>query len=232
MKISAPLFNKILETNHLIKGRLNVKNSELKKLFIALQKDDERLRNKQSRQEKIIQDQINKCNALKVKRKHNFETLQKSFYPTTNKISLLYKNQKGAHYIKARFYWECKQREVQVGSIPIVIEIINSMIEYQILNDLSKIKSNNISWKQINKHPEIIKAIKLIASLKAQEYILRRLLSNNMNVLTNKQDYEEERILTKVEEIQYDNAVNNIQFDKKEDIKGVKWYERWREENL
>ena len=106
------------------------------------------------------------------------------------------------------------------------------MIEYQNLTDLSKIKSNNISWEQINKQPAIIEAIKVIASLKAQEYILRRLLSDNMNVLTNKQDYEEEIILPKVKEIQYDNEVNNNQFNEQEDIKGVKWYERWREENL
>ena len=57
MEISLPLFNKILETNHLIKGRLGVKDSDLKRIYIALHKDDKRLRNKQSQQEKIIKNQ-------------------------------------------------------------------------------------------------------------------------------------------------------------------------------
>ena len=34
MGISAPLFNKILETNHLVKGRLNIKDSDLGLDFI------------------------------------------------------------------------------------------------------------------------------------------------------------------------------------------------------
>ena len=223
MENSAPLFNKILKTNHLIKGRLNVTNSDLKKLFMSLHKYDERLRNKQSQQEKKIRNQIKKYNALKVKRKHNLETLQKSFYPTINKISLLYKNQKGAHYIKARFYWESKQREVQVGSISSVINIINSMIEYEILTDLSKIKSPSISWEKINKDPNIINAVKAIASLKAQEYILRRLLSDNMNMMTNKQNHDEEKKLVEVKGTQYENSVKNTQVEEQKDIRGVKW---------
>ncbi len=63
MEISLPLFNKILETNHLVKGRLNVKDSDLKKIYLALQKDDEILGNKLSHHEKLMRTQISKRNA-------------------------------------------------------------------------------------------------------------------------------------------------------------------------
>ena len=58
MENSAPLFKNILGTNHLIKGRLNVKQSDLEKLYRILLKDDDRLRKKQARQEKMIKTQI------------------------------------------------------------------------------------------------------------------------------------------------------------------------------
>ena len=95
---------------------------------MVLQKGDDRVRKKQAHQETMIKSQITNRNAIKLQRKRNLESLHKSFHPTTNKVSLLYKNQSGSCYIKARFYWEGKQREVQVGSIPIVIAIINTMI--------------------------------------------------------------------------------------------------------
>jgi len=233
MEISAPLFNKILETNHLVKGRLHVKDSDLKKIYLALQKDDELLKNKLSRHETLIRNQISKRNAIRLERKHNYETLQKSFYPTTNKVSLLYKKQGESYYIKARFYWRSKQREVQVGSIPIIIEIINNLIANKILTDIKPIKTTSINWDEISKRPALINAIKSIASIKAQEYILRRLLSDKIDV-TNKRDaHAKERFKVNVDEMQYASEDTNTSFEKHEkDVKGVQWYEKWRRDNL
>ncbi len=233
MEISLPLFNKILETNHLVKGRLNVKDSDLKKIYLALQKDDELLENKLSRHEKLIRTQISKRNAIKLERKRNYETLQKSFYPTTNKVSLLYKKQGESYYIKARFYWGSKQREVQVGSIPIIIEIINNLIVNKILTDIKQIKTTSITWEQINKRPALINAIKSIASLKAQEYILRRLLSDKIDLMNKRDAHDKEKFKVNVEEMQHESEDTNTSFEEhEEDIKGVQWYEKWRRDNL
>ena len=233
MRISVPLFNEILETNHLVKGRLNVKDSDLKKIYLALKKDDELLENKLSRSAKLIKTQISKRNAIMVERRRNYETLQKSFYPTTNKVSLLYKKQGESHYIKARFYWGSKQREVQVGSIPIIIEIINNLIVNKILTDIKQIKTTSITWEQINKRPELINSIKAIASLKAQEYILRRLLSNKIDLMNKRDAHDKEKFKVNVEEMQTDSEDTNTSFEEhEEDIKGVQWYERWRRDNL
>ena len=230
---SAPLFNKLLEINHLIKGRLNVKSKELEKLYKALQKDDDRLRKKQIRQEKMIKNHIIKRNSTKFQRKRNSESLQKSFYPTTNKVSLLYKNQGGVYYIKARFYWRGKQREVQVSSISNVIEIINTLIDNKILTDLKHIRIKKITWKQINKRPDLLDAIKIIASLKAQEYMLRRMLTTKLNVIHKIDDLDENTILEEIEKMQ--NINENIDSSNEENGKkteGVEWYERWRKDNL
>jgi len=235
---SAPLFNKILETNQLIKGRLNVNNSDLKKLYMALHKDDQHLRNKQSYHDKMIKNQISKRNAVKLERKRIHESLQKSFDPTKNKVSLLYKNQGGAYYIKARFYWEGKQREVQVGSIPIIIKMINTMIDNNILLDIKKFKIKKLTWQQITNRPEVIDSIKVIASLKAQEYILHRLLAAKLNVLEKVDDHDGDTIQVGEDKLQLDTADYSTPNDTmsndelEEDSKGVKWYENWRKENL
>lgn len=233
MGISIPLLTKILETNQLVKGRLNVTHSDLNKLYTSLKKDDEILTKKLSQQEKLIENNIRKRNEIKLERKRNYDTLQKSFYPTNSKTSLLYKKQGSSYYIKARFYWEGKQREVQVGSIPIVIEIINNLIVNKILTDIKQIKISNLSWEQISKRPTLIVAIKTIASLKAQEYIFRRLLSNELKLENVSESPEEETTVSEVEEMIKKNEDISIEVEKRdEDIRGVEWYENWREENL
>ena len=101
--MAIPSFNKILENNQLIKGRLNVKDSDLEYLYKILKKDNQLLKKRQLREEKNIQDNITKRNKIKSQIKKNDETIQKSFYPSTEKISLLYKQQSNSYYIKARF---------------------------------------------------------------------------------------------------------------------------------
>ena len=58
-----------------------------------------------------------------------------------------------AFYIKARFYWEGKQREVQVGSIPIVLEIINTMIYNKSLEGLKPVKAKNLHGMKLIRDP-------------------------------------------------------------------------------
>ena len=142
--MSAQLFDEILEKNQLVNGRLNVNKTDLEKLYRALKKDKDGLKKKQERQEEIIKANITERNKIYSQIKRNSESVQKSFYPSTNKISLIYKKQGEFYYIKARFYWGGKQREVQVGSIPNVITIINSMIVNQLFTGI-KIITNVFS---------------------------------------------------------------------------------------
>ena len=231
----APLFNEILEKNQLIKGRLNANQADLEKLYQTLQKDSDRLKRKQIRQEEIIKSTLAKRNEIKLQIKRNSESIQKSFHPSSEKISLLYKKMGDAFYIKARFYWEGKQREVQVGSILIVLEIINTMISNKLLEGLKPVKARIFTWNEINKRSDLISGIKKIASLKSQEYILRKLMFKKLNIIGSK----DISIIDKDEtpEISRDNSQNHENY-KSENVEvtgledGDNWYDRWRKNNL
>ena len=231
----APFIKEILENNQLIKGRLNAKQTDLEKLYQVLQKDSDRLKKKQIRQEEIIKYTLAKRNEIKLQIKRNSESIQKSFYPSSEKISLLYKKLGDAFYIKARFYWEGKQREVQVGSIPIVLEIINTMISNKLLKGLKPVRAKKLTWNEIKKRSNLISGIKKIASLKSQEYILRRLMYDKLNLLESKNipDIDE----NETPEIVKDNSslparykTDNDGVTEMED--GDNWYDKWRRDNL
>ena len=231
----APLFTKILENNQLINGRLNADKSDLEKLFMVLQKDSERLIRKQARQEELIKSSISKRNEIKLQIKRNSESIQKSFHPSNDNISLLYKKMGDVSYIKARFYWEGKQREVQVGSISIVLEIINTMISNKLLKGLKPVRAKKLTWNEIKRRSNLMNGIKKIASLKSQEYILRKLMFNKLNIIGSKHiaTIEEDEISG----ITRDNSQNpenykseTVEVTKVED--GDNWYDRWRKDNL
>ena len=230
-----PLFTKILENNQLINGRLNADKSDLEKLFMVLQKDSERLVRKQNRQEAIIKSSISKRNEIKLQIKRNSESIQKSFHPSNEKISLLYKKMGDVFYIKARFYWEGKQREVQVGSISTVLEIINTMISNKLLEGLKPVRAKKLTWNEIKKRSHLMNGIKKMASLKSQEYILRKLMFNKLNIIGSKDISTIDKDETP--EITRDNSQNpenykseTVEVTEVED--GDNWYDRWRKDNL
>ena len=229
MKISASFFNEIIEKNKIIKGRLTFNKTDLEGLYLALEKDNNRLKKKQARYEEVIKSNITKRNKINSQVKRNSESVQKSFFPSTNKISLLYKKQGEFYYVKARFYWGGKQREVQVGSIPNIIEIINTMIVKKLLPGVKIIKVKKLTWEQINKRPLLIDAIKEIASLKAQEYLLRRLMHDKLYIV----DEIDENIRLDTQEIShFDAKYEPVYGEDDESEEGIEWYKKWRRNNL
>ena len=128
MDQSTPSYNTILKINQFIKGNLNLSSAELERLYHYLVKQFSKDQKKIDKQIIILQNHMLKIKAVKLALKRNNETLQKAFFPTSDNVSLLYKKQGKQFYIKARIYWVGHQREVQVGSIPNVIKIINRII--------------------------------------------------------------------------------------------------------
>jgi hypothetical protein len=230
-----PLFTKILENNQLVNGRLNADKSDLEKLFMVLQKDSEKLIRKQNRQEEIIKSSISKRNKIKLQIKRNSESIQKSFYPSNEKISLLYKKMGDVFYIKARFYWEGKQREVQVGSILTVLETINTMISNKLLEGIKPVRAKKLTWNEIKERSDLMDGIRKIASLKSQEYILRKLMFNKLNIIGSKDISTIDK--DEAPEITRDNSQNPENY-KSETVEvaevedGDNWYDRWRKDNL
>ena len=235
LNMSEPLFNEILEINQLIKGRLNANLADLEKLYKALQKDSDRLKRKQIRQEKIIKSTLANRNEINFKIKRNSESIQKSFYPSIEKIALLYKKMGNVFYIKARFYWLGKQREVQVGSISVVLKIINTMIANNMLTGLKPVRVKRLSWKEIKTRPNLIDGIKKIASLKSQEYILRKLMHDKLSLLESKdtlgiEENEAPEIINDSSQNPANYKSDNVAVSEVED--GDNWYDKWRKDNL
>ena len=235
METVLPLLNKILENNQLVKGRLRVSQSELEKLYQSLENNTDQLKKKLHRQEELIRSQIRKRNRIKFQLKRNLESINKTFHPSKDNISLLFKKQGESSYIKARLYWGGRQREVQVGSIAIVLKMINNMISKGILSDLIKIRAKKITWKQIKQKPELIEAIKTIAAFKFQEYIIRQLLAGKINKIdSNIQDGKRvEKSLLVEEEIEKVHSEHeSADTSHNAPVEKVDWYIQWRRNNL
>ena len=235
METVLPLLNKILENNQLVKGRLRVSQSELEKLYQSLENNTDQLKKKLHRQEELIRSQIRKRNRIKFQLKRNLESINKTFHTSRDNISLLFKKQGESSYIKARLYWGGRQREVQVGSIAIVLKMINNMISKGILPDLIKIRAKKLTWKQIKQKPELIEAIKTIAAFKFQEYIIRQLLAGKINKIdSNIQDGKRvEKSLLVEEEIEKVHSEHErADISQNAPVEKVDWYIQWRRNNL
>ena len=85
----------------------------------------------------------------------------------------------------------------------------------KILIDIKQIKTTSITWEQINKRPQLINAIKVIATLKAQEYILRRLLAAKLKVIEEIEEHEKNELKVEEEEMKDTATENNFQNDGK-----------------
>ena len=229
--MSSSLFDKILINNQIINGKLNVDERVLKKVYNSLNKNFERLESKKNKQEQLIKTNIKNLNNIKAQIKKNLESYNKAFKPSINKISLLYKKVGEAFYIKARFYWHGKQREVQIGSIASVISIINKLIENKKLTSLAPLTNYKLKWESILNNPQLINAIKEIASIKSQEYILRKLLEDDPLLLRPVESKKNNQDFIDINQKTIDEDSTDIyvasDLDEEES-----WYDRWRKENL
>ena len=235
METVLPLLNKILENNQLVKGRLRVSQSELEKLYQSLENNTDQLKKKLHRQEELIRSQIRKRNRIKFQLKRNLESINKTFHPSKKNISLLFKKQGESSYIKARLYWGGRQREVQVGSIAIVLKMINNMISKGIFPDLKTIRAKKLTWKQIKQKPELIEAIKTIAAFKFQEYIIRQLLAGKINKIDsniqNGKRVEKSRpVEEEIEKVHSEHE--RADTSQNAPVEKVDWYIQWRRNNL
>ena len=226
MDISLPSIKDILINNQLIRGRLRLTQSDIQKLYLEIFKQNQKIQRNLSKEKKSVKASLDQIKNLKSELKYCKESLQKAFYPSAENIALLYKNIGNHYYIKARIYWQGQQREVQVGSIPIVLDIIQKMLDQGYLQDISVPKSANMTWNQFKNKAILIDATKEIAALKFQEYILRKLLTENIDKIEpiNKDKNNDEKLETALPVEKKQNVVSkNIKYE---------WYAKWRRNNL
>ena len=92
MDLSLSLIKDILIKNQLIRGRLRLTPTEIQKLYRSKLKQNQRIQIELSKKKEIVTSSLNQIKNLKSELKYCEETLQKAFQPSTENISLIYKN--------------------------------------------------------------------------------------------------------------------------------------------
>ena len=82
-------------------------------------------------------------------------------------VSLLHKEVSGTAYIKGRTWWNGKQREAQIGSIPAVLERLGVAS--------SSGEAVPPAWEDLKQDSELMEDIKTLGREKLRRYIVRRL---------------------------------------------------------
>ena len=226
MDFSLPPIKDILTNNKIIGGRLKLSSADIQKLYHAKAKQNQNIQLELSNKKNILKSSLSQISYLKSELKYCEESLQKAFHPSSENIALLYKNIGNHYYIKARIYWQGQQREVQVGSMPIVLDIIQKMLDQGYLQDISVPKSGNLTWNQFKNKTSLIDATKEIAALKFQEYIIRKLLTDDIDKIKprDKDKNNDEKLKT---ELPMEKKQNEVSGNKK-----YEWYAKWRNNNL
>ncbi len=140
-------------------------------------------------------------------------------------VSLLHKRAGGASYIKGRCWWHGKQREVQIGSIPSLLDRINNMIRQGERCDLKIVENGDLSWDDLKSNEALIKAVKNIGRARLRKYIINKLLSEHLNL-----DGNDEVPGSINDEHDSGHGVSSHQ----DAIEAYTddWYVQWRRENL
>ena len=89
-------------------------------------------------------------------------------------ISISMKKQKSKRYIKGRFWWEGKQRDVQIGSEKTILSLLKNLEKSQIIKGLKINNREKLNWKFIQADKKLNEAVQTIGRIKATGYILKK----------------------------------------------------------
>jgi len=140
-------------------------------------------------------------------------------------VSISMKKQKSKRYIKGRFWWEGKQRDVQIGSEKTILFLLKNLKKSQIVKGLKIKNGKKINWKIIQADKKLNEAVQTIGRIKATGYILKKV--NGEDILHNQSSEVEDpkknnkNIIIKTSPIVKTNEHINID-----------WYTEWKDENF
>ena len=140
-------------------------------------------------------------------------------------VSISLKKQKKKQYVKGRFWWEGKQRDVQIGSEKTIITLLKNLRKNQLIKGLKLKNDTNLSWKFIQKSKKLIDAVKTIGGIKVTGYVLNKVKEEGsypMNSSKGDENYDrlEKKVLITSRSV------------KKEKSMDMDWYEEWKNENF
>ena len=140
-------------------------------------------------------------------------------------VSISMKKQKSKRYIKGRFWWEGKQRDVQIGSEKTILFLLKNLKKSQLVKGLKIKNGKKINWKFIQADKKLNEAVQTIGRIKATGYILKKV--NGEDILHNQSSEAEDpkknnkKIVIKTSPIVETNEHINMD-----------WYAEWKDENF
>ena len=141
------------------------------------------------------------------------------------KVSLLHKRVGAASYIKGRCWWHSKQREVQIGSIPAVLNRINTMIRQGEYGDLKIMENGDLSWGELKSDEALVEAVKDVGRARLRKYIIKKLLSEHMDL------GRDDEVLSPIPD-EHDSGHDSSSHQDVIEAYTDDWYVQWRRENL
>ena len=91
-------------------------------------------------------------------------------------VSISLKKQQSNQYIKGRFWWEGKQRDVQIGSEKTIMSILCTLRDNKLIYRVKVKRDQKFNWKYFQKDKKIADAIQMVGRIKAAGYILNKLI--------------------------------------------------------
>tara|TARA_B100000315_G_scaffold133972_1_gene123451 strand:+ start:136 stop:804 length:669 start_codon:yes stop_codon:yes gene_type:complete len=140
-------------------------------------------------------------------------------------ISISMKKQKSKRYIKGRFWWEGKQRDVQIGSEKTILSLLNNLKKYKIIKGLKINNGKKMNWQFIQEDKKLNEAVQTIGKIKATGYILKKV--NGEDILY-KQSTVVEDNKNNIKKI----TINPLPIVETNKNINMDWYAEWKDENF
>ena len=140
-------------------------------------------------------------------------------------VSISLKKQQSNQYIKGRFWWEGKQRDVQIGSEKTIMSILDTLRENKLIDRVKVKRGQKFTWKHFHKDKKIAEAVQMIGRIKAAGYILNKIIKEeSLDRLKN--GPEKHKIpAEKMHTVSASNIVETENLN-------IDWYDGWKNENF
>ncbi|MDP7036619.1 MAG: hypothetical protein QF453_01660 [Candidatus Marinimicrobia bacterium] len=140
-------------------------------------------------------------------------------------VSISMKKQKSKRYIKGRFWWEGKQRDVQIGSEKTILSLLNNLKKYKIIKGLKINNGKKLNWQFIQEDKKLNEAVQTIGKIKATGYILKKV--NGEDIL-----YKQSSVVEDNKNNKKKIAINPLPIIETNKNINMDWYAEWKDENF
>ena len=140
-------------------------------------------------------------------------------------VSISLKKQQSNQYIKGRFWWEGKQRDVQIGSEKTIMSILDTLRENKLIDRVKVKRGQEFNWKHFHKDKKIAEAVQMIARIKAAGYILNKIIKEE-SLARLKNGPEKHKIPAEKK-----HPVSASTIVETENL-NIDWYDGWKNENF